>query len=504
MIGLAREVATKYGTALRPAGRSRAIGAGRRPACSDPLRVTIEDTARCPALLRGDRRRDGRAVAGLAGRAARPQPASARSATSSTSPTTCCSSWGTRCTRSTSPGSPASALHIRSRAGRRDADDARRPDANAHARHARDRRPRSRAGAGRHHGRARQRGHRRRTTTIVLESAWFEPDRRSAGPASGSACRRKRPTASSAAPTSRPRPSALARACALIEADRRGHRPAGLGGRLRRGAAGPHGARSTTRVSARCSAPTSRPADIRGSSPGWASASSPRHRSRGWTSSCPSWRIDVARDVDLVEEVARHYGYDRLPATFPALAQVPPPPDERLEQDRAPAAAGDRGRLHRVRDVLVHQREVGAASLRSRRSRGHHQPALGALRRPAARRCCRAWSMPSRTTGGTGSRDVAAVRAGHAVRARRRRVADARAWRGPAPPSPSTGATARGRPTCSTSSASSTPSARAWGCRPGSPPSPAGADARAHSRDPGQQQRRHARLSAWLGRACRA
>jgi phenylalanyl-tRNA synthetase beta chain len=51
--------------------------------------------------------------------------------------------------------------------------------------------------------------------------------------------------------------------------------------------------------------------------------------------SVPSWRVDVSRDVDLIEEVARHYGYDRLPATFPALAQVPPRPSDRLEQDRA-------------------------------------------------------------------------------------------------------------------------------------------------------------------------
>ncbi len=48
----------------------------------------------------------------------------------------------------------------------------------------------------------------------------------------------------------------------------------------------------------------------------------------------PTWRVDVARDVDLVEEVARHYGYDRLPATFPPLSRVPSRPDDRLEQDR--------------------------------------------------------------------------------------------------------------------------------------------------------------------------
>jgi phenylalanyl-tRNA synthetase beta chain len=54
-----------------------------------------------------------------------------------------------------------------------------------------------------------------------------------------------------------------------------------------------------------------------------------------WAVSAPSWRVDVARDVDLVEEVARHFGYDRLPTTFPALTTVPARPSVRLEQDRA-------------------------------------------------------------------------------------------------------------------------------------------------------------------------
>jgi phenylalanyl-tRNA synthetase beta chain len=54
-----------------------------------------------------------------------------------------------------------------------------------------------------------------------------------------------------------------------------------------------------------------------------------------WIVSVPSWRIDVSRDVDLIEEIARHYGYDRLPTTFPPVLKAPARPDERLEQNRA-------------------------------------------------------------------------------------------------------------------------------------------------------------------------
>jgi phenylalanyl-tRNA synthetase beta chain len=54
-----------------------------------------------------------------------------------------------------------------------------------------------------------------------------------------------------------------------------------------------------------------------------------------WVVSVPSWRVDVSRDVDLIEEIARHYGYDRLPATFPPVLKAPARPDERLETNRA-------------------------------------------------------------------------------------------------------------------------------------------------------------------------
>jgi phenylalanyl-tRNA synthetase beta chain len=53
-----------------------------------------------------------------------------------------------------------------------------------------------------------------------------------------------------------------------------------------------------------------------------------------WTVIVPSFRVDVTREADLIEEVGRHYGFDRLPVTFPALTapQAAPPAD--LARDR--------------------------------------------------------------------------------------------------------------------------------------------------------------------------
>jgi phenylalanyl-tRNA synthetase beta chain len=36
----------------------------------------------------------------------------------------------------------------------------------------------------------------------------------------------------------------------------------------------------------------------------------------------PSWRSDVSREVDVIEEVARHHGLDRIPATLPPAKRV--------------------------------------------------------------------------------------------------------------------------------------------------------------------------------------
>ena len=60
-----------------------------------------------------------------------------------------------------------------------------------------------------------------------------------------------------------------------------------------------------------------------------------------WDCTQPSWRRwDVTRGIDLIEEVARHYGYDRFPPRLPSAKQ----PAQRLPHAEA---------LERVRERLV-------------------------------------------------------------------------------------------------------------------------------------------------------
>ena len=60
----------------------------------------------------------------------------------------------------------------------------------------------------------------------------------------------------------------------------------------------------------------------------------PTPLSSAWDVTVPSFRVDVLREVDLIEEIARHDGYAGLPATFPALTVAQPPPDPRTVRDR--------------------------------------------------------------------------------------------------------------------------------------------------------------------------
>ena len=64
----------------------------------------------------------------------------------------------------------------------------------------------------------------------------------------------------------------------------------------------------------------------------------------GWDIGIPTFRVDLLRETDLIEEVGRHFGFDRLEPSFPPVTVAAPPPDPRVPWDalvrRALMAAG--------------------------------------------------------------------------------------------------------------------------------------------------------------------
>ncbi|MBN2207021.1 MAG: phenylalanine--tRNA ligase subunit beta [Candidatus Aminicenantes bacterium] len=61
-----------------------------------------------------------------------------------------------------------------------------------------------------------------------------------------------------------------------------------------------------------------------------------------WRVEVPSFRVDVEREADVIEEIARFYGYDRIPSVATPLKVVEPVVDRRRE------------RIDRVRTLLFH------------------------------------------------------------------------------------------------------------------------------------------------------
>ena len=53
----------------------------------------------------------------------------------------------------------------------------------------------------------------------------------------------------------------------------------------------------------------------------------------GWDVVAPTFRVDLLREVDLIEEVGRHYGLDRIDPTFPPMTASPPQSDSRIARD---------------------------------------------------------------------------------------------------------------------------------------------------------------------------
>jgi len=54
-----------------------------------------------------------------------------------------------------------------------------------------------------------------------------------------------------------------------------------------------------------------------------------------WRVRVPTFRVDVTREADLIEEVGRHVGFDRIPPAFPWLDAPQPPPAPQMTRERA-------------------------------------------------------------------------------------------------------------------------------------------------------------------------
>lgn len=53
----------------------------------------------------------------------------------------------------------------------------------------------------------------------------------------------------------------------------------------------------------------------------------------GWAVTVPTFRVDLLREVDLIEEVGRHWGFDKLDAAFPVMTSSAAAPDPRVSRD---------------------------------------------------------------------------------------------------------------------------------------------------------------------------
>jgi len=62
-----------------------------------------------------------------------------------------------------------------------------------------------------------------------------------------------------------------------------------------------------------------------------------------WQVRIPSFRVDVEREADLIEEIARFYGYEKIPAHIPPLRELEPVVDLK------------RKKIEKLRQILFHQ-----------------------------------------------------------------------------------------------------------------------------------------------------
>ena len=162
-----------------------------------------------------------------------------------------------------------------------------------------------------------------------------------------------------------------------------------------------------------------------------------RRGTEGWRVTPPTFRLDVTREVDLIEEVARHFGYDRLPARMrpaPPRAWSATPCGKKNWRSRISSAASDTmrrssppwsirrrtsrfsGRVSRDPGQSAQPGCLGFALL----SRPEHgpRPALESRSRPKRHAPLRVgktyWMSPARDAGGAPSPEPGPYRAGAA------------------------------------------------------------------------------------------
>ncbi len=127
-----------------------------------------------------------------------------------------------------------------------------------------------------------------------------------------------------------------------------------------RSPASPSPSSSATAASSSCSASRSPRTSSRASSP-TSDSGSRRARRATWLAEVPSFRVDIEREADLIEEVARFFGYDKIPSradpapllraagqpetgAHPEAPAGPPPPRLRRGHQLQLFGPGKRGR----------------------------------------------------------------------------------------------------------------------------------------------------------------
>jgi len=81
----------------------------------------------------------------------------------------------------------------------------------------------------------------------------------------------------------------------------------------------------------------------------------------------PTYRVDIAREIDLIEEVARLYGYDRIPAKLPNISVTEMVEIPRLKLEERNSIAVSRKWIFRSCQLQLYRTVISRPSLSGRK-----------------------------------------------------------------------------------------------------------------------------------------